>query len=165
MINNFQDQSESGIETRRLKKIATYLDSQFHLPFGWRIGWDGIIGMIPGAGDLVTNGISFYIVYRAALIGCPPSVILRMCLNILIDNFLDLIPFVGIVFDFMWKSNLKNVELLEKYLDKPDRTRVASVAILIFTVIFAIAVICGSIFLTFSLLFKLLESLQTTWSA
>lgn len=156
LTNNKTPPFDSDLEVKRLKKIATYLDAQFTLPFGWRIGWDGLIGLIPGAGDILTNGLSFYIVYRSALIGCPPSIILRMCLNILIDNFLDLIPFVGALFDFMWKSNIKNVELLERYLDKPDRARAASTAVLIFTAVFATSLILGTLFLTFFAIYKFL---------
>ena len=121
-----------GEERRRrdqaasLRRLAEFLDSRYELPGGWRVGWDGIIGLIPGAGDLATSALSFYILARAAALGAPASVLGRMALNIFIDNLFDVIPIVGNLFDFVWKSNQKNVRLLERYLSDPHRTVVRS---------------------------------------
>lgn len=102
-----------------LRELARVLDAQFRLPFGLRIGWDGILGFIPGVGDVITNLASFYILYKSALLGCPPAVLMRMGLNILIDNILDMIPLIGNFFDFFWKANIKNIALAEAYVDNP----------------------------------------------
>ncbi len=151
-------------ETRQeLQRLAVILDSQFLLPFGWRIGWDGILGLIPGIGDAATNLLSFYILYRAAMIGCPPSVILRMGLNVMIDNLLDTLPILGNIFDFMWKSNLKNVDLMEAYLSQPHRTVTASRAVVAGTVIFIFAVMIGCLILTFLLARWLWGFFQPLW--
>ena len=101
--------------TQDLDYIANQLDNRFRGPFGFRFGWDGILGLIPGLGDLVTSSFSFYILLRAAAMGAPPVLIARMGLNILIDNIFDAIPLLGWVFDFVWKANLKNVKLLRDY--------------------------------------------------
>lgn len=113
-------------ETQDLKKLAEFLDSKFRLPGGFRIGWDGILGFIPGIGDLVTNLISFYIIVRAAMIGCSPSVILHMGLNVLLDNLFDMIPILGNIFDIIWKSNTRNMALVEKFQLDPASTRRSS---------------------------------------
>lgn len=55
--------------------------------------------------------------------GVPPSVVLRMGLNLLIDNLIDVIPILGNVFDIFWKANNKNVVLLEDYFRNPERTQ------------------------------------------
>lgn len=101
--------------TRDLQYIADQLDSRFKGPFGFKFGWDGILGLIPGVGDLVTSGFSFYILMRAAAMGAPPVLIARMGLNILIDNVFDVVPVLGWIFDFAWKANLKNVRLLNQF--------------------------------------------------
>ena len=101
--------------TRDLDYIADQLDNRFRGPLGFRFGWDGILGLIPGVGDLVTSSFSFYILLRAAALGAPPVLIARMGLNILIDNVFDVVPVLGWIFDFMWKANLKNVKLLKDY--------------------------------------------------
>lgn len=107
-------------------RLARLLDAQWNLPFGTKIGWDGVLGFVPGIGDLATNFLSLYIVLQAALLGCPPIVILRMGMNILIDNFFDAIPILGNFFDFFWKSNTRNVRLIEAYQANPRRAMVRS---------------------------------------
>lgn len=154
------DESEARKE---LNRLAILLDSKFPLPFGWKIGWDGILGLIPGVGDLATNLVSFYIMYRAAMIGCPPSVVLRMGLNVLIDNVIDTLPLIGNIFDFMWKSNLKNVALMEAYLNQPHRTVVSSRAVVTATVMFIFMVMIGCLALTFWLARWLWGFFQPLW--
>jgi hypothetical protein len=109
-------------EVKQLREFAKTLDSRFKLPFGLTIGWDGILGFVPGIGELLTNACSLYIIFKAAMLGCPVSVILRMGLNVLIDNILDAIPVLGNFVDIFWKANLMNMALLENYLDHPKRT-------------------------------------------
>lgn len=142
MTQTAQEQRE------QVRKLAELLDSRFQLPFGWKIGWDGIIGFIPGLGDLVTNALSFYVVYQAAMLGCPPSVLLRMGGNILVDNVIDSLPLVGPVFDFVWKSNNRNLALMETYLADPHRTAVHSRWVVAVTLVLITAFIVGFAILT-----------------
>lgn len=118
----FNSQNPNADRTRHLKQLADLMDSRFPLPFGIRVGWDGILGFIPGIGDLVTNGFALYIFVQAAMLGAPNSILARMGLNLLIDNLLDSIPILGNFFDFFWKANLKNVALLDSYALDPRRT-------------------------------------------
>lgn len=120
------DQKNLASEVAHLKKIAEFMDSKFRLPGGFRIGLDGIIGFIPGLGDLIANSVSFYILYQAAVIGCPPSVIIRMGFNVLLDNLIDTIPILGNFFDIFWKANNRNVALVETYVANPRKTTLAS---------------------------------------
>lgn len=144
--------AENENDTRtEVRKIAEYLDSKYTLPFGWKVGWDGILGLIPGIGDLLTNAFSFYIIYKAAVIGCPPSIILRMGLNVLIDNVLDAIPLIGNIFDFMWKANIKNVALMDRYLERPHQTARSSRFVVVFALLLVAAVFVGCIVLTYYL--------------
>lgn len=98
------------------------MDSRYRLPGGIRVGWDGILGVIPGVGDLVTNGAAVYILARAALLGVPGTILFRMAINLVIDNFLDAIPFLGNIADFFWKANLKNMALIDNYMTDPRRS-------------------------------------------
>ena len=108
-------------QVQEVRKLAELLDSRFQGPFGFRFGLDGLLGLIPGIGDLITTGISLLILGKAADMGCPPSTLLRMSWNIAFENIIDTIPLVGNVFDFMWKSNLKNLALLESHLRNPAK--------------------------------------------
>ncbi len=139
---------ETGVR-QEINELADLLDSRFRLPFGWKIGWDGIVGLVPGIGDFATNLVSLYIVYKAAILGCPQSVLLRMGLNILIDNVLDTIPLLGNLFDFIWKSNQRNLSLLDQYLANPHRTAAASKTLIFSVILILFFMILGIIVLTF----------------
>jgi len=102
------------------------LDASIPLPFGMRIGWDALIGLVPGFGDGAGAMLSAYIVLEAALIGVSPVVLTRMVGNVALEALVGTIPFLGDVFDAAWKANLKNVRLLEQHLAGPNRTRRAS---------------------------------------
>ena len=131
-----------------LKKIAEYLDTKYDF-LGFRVGWDAILGLIPGVGDLITSFFSLFILYKAAVLGCPPSVLLRMGLNIIIDNLLDAIPIIGNVFDIFWRSNMRNIALLEKYLAEPRSTVRASRAVVTLTLLLIGTLFIGCIVLAF----------------
>jgi hypothetical protein len=105
-----------------LERLAIFLDSQFRLPLGIRVGWDGLIGLVPFVGGLLTTAVSGYIVLRSALAGASPAVVARMVLNILIDNGIGALPFFGWIGDFAWKSNLKNIELYRRDQLDPAKT-------------------------------------------
>jgi len=111
----------------RLKKLAWLLDNSITIPFlKVRIGLEGLLGLIPGIGDAVGSIISSYIVAEATRLRVPVTVLLHMSFNILLDFFIGLIPLVGDIFDFAWKANLRNVALLERYIDRPRETTKSS---------------------------------------
>jgi len=126
-----------------VRYIADLLDTRFKLPNGWRFGWDGILGLIPGLGNIVTDIFSFYILFRAAILGCPPVVIFHMALNVVIDNIIDKVPFFGLFFDFIWKAKIKNVAMTDRYFAQPEKTRRSSKLLVAGTVI-------GLVFLFFA---------------
>jgi hypothetical protein len=110
----------------RLKKLANLMDSSFKGPLGLKFGLDGLLGLVPFVGDLITSCISLYIIVQAALMGCPPSVLIRMGLNVLFENVLDMVPLFGNIFDFIWKSNNKNIALLEMHTVNPTGAKFSS---------------------------------------
>lgn len=138
-------------EISDLKTLTDFLDTRYRGPLGFRFGWDALLGLIPVVGDLVTSGLSLYIIFRAAALDCPPVVLLRMGMNILIENVIDMIPVIGNIFDFAWKSNLKNMALLDSHLRNPVQTRRSSrffiwlTALLVLLLIFAVVI--GSFYL------------------
>ncbi|TQV71154.1 DUF4112 domain-containing protein [Exilibacterium tricleocarpae] len=102
--------------------LSWLLDSSIPLPGGYRIGLDGVIGLIPGVGDAIGGGLSAWIFYQAVKLGVPKTVLWRMLANILIDTVVGAIPIVGDLFDFVWKANQKNAELLENHRRLPADT-------------------------------------------
>lgn len=104
-----------------IDKLAKLLDTQFRLPgTGFRFGLDTVIGLVPGVGDALTGGLGLYIVHRARQEGAPGHLVLRMVGNLLVDTVLGSIPLVGDIFDFAFKANRKNAQLLQRHFDKRE---------------------------------------------
>ena len=92
------------------------LDEAFRVPgTNIRFGWDPIIGLVPWAGDLLTALLSCAIIVQAHRMRIPRIVQLRMLVNVAIDLATGIVPVVGDVADFFWKSNAKNFALLERH--------------------------------------------------
>ncbi|MEM8654566.1 MAG: DUF4112 domain-containing protein [Pseudomonadota bacterium] len=104
-----------------LDRIARTMDRAMRLPVvGVRVGWDSILGLIPGIGDALTLGPAGYIVLQAHRMGTPGSVKARMIGNIGIDALIGSIPLVGDLFDIGWKANTRNVALLRSHFEQTD---------------------------------------------
>lgn len=99
----------------RLRKLAQLMDSSIPLPGGHKIGWDAIIGFIPGIGDLFGMLVSGYIVVEGVKLGASRFVILRMILNMVIEALIGAIPIVGDIFDMVFKANIRNIRLLSQH--------------------------------------------------
>ena len=103
--------------TRRVRVLAKLLDNSISIPgTPWKIGFDPIVGLIPGIGDLIGALLSGYIVLEAVRADVPAFTLARMLLNVGIDTLLGAVPAVGDLFDAAWKSNVMNVALLERHV-------------------------------------------------
>lgn len=99
---------EEGLET-----LSRYLDGLFRIPgTGWRFGLDSLIGLVPNVGDTLTSFASFYILIAGVRYGVPKITLLRMAFNIGIDYVIGSIPLLGDAFDFFFKSNKRNMDLI-----------------------------------------------------
>ncbi|MCP3472758.1 DUF4112 domain-containing protein [Bradyrhizobium sp. CCGUVB1N3] len=106
----------------RLEAIAKLLDVAFILP-GTKIryGIDGLIGLIPVIGDIITTAISLWLVREARALGAPWYITARMLGNVAVDGVVGMVPFAGDAFDVMFRANMRNVRLLRRWLDKQPR--------------------------------------------
>jgi hypothetical protein len=105
-------------------KLAHLMDDMIRIgPYS--LGLDGLIGLIPGFGDIAGAIVAMIIVLRAAQAGIPRIALARMVTNIAIDTFVGSIPIFGDAFDFAYKSNLKNLRIYEDSLrrGRASRTR------------------------------------------
>ena len=99
-----------------LRKWAVLLDSAFQVPgTQMRFGLDPIVGLLPGAGDLVTAFFSVMILLHSVRLKVPKVVIARMLLNTGIDLVVGAVPLLGDLFDAGFKANLRNLQLLERH--------------------------------------------------
>lgn len=102
-----------GLSDAALERLAAWLDDRFTIPgTGIRIGFDPLIGLVPGLGDLLGAVLSLVIVFAAIQRNLARVTVARMMFNIAIDTVVGTVPLLGDVFDVAWKSNRKNYNLL-----------------------------------------------------
>jgi hypothetical protein len=114
----------------RIRKLSRLMDSAIRIPgTGFRIGLDPIIGLVPGAGDLISTAFSAYIIYLATRLGIPSKDLSQMILNIGLEAAVGTVPLVGDLFDAYYKSNIRNLAILEQHLQaaEPELEELASV--------------------------------------
>jgi Domain of unknown function (DUF4112) len=103
----------------RIRRLSYLMDSSFRIPFvGWKVGLDPILGIIPGVGDLLSTAVSLYIVSLAIRFKLPITKVIQMLLNVGIETLLGIVPVLGDIFDAYYKSNIRNLEILEKHLNE-----------------------------------------------
>jgi hypothetical protein len=105
-----------------LRRVARLLDSALPVPgTSHRFGLDPILGLIPWFGDLVSPLFTIGLLWQGRDLGIPRVVQLRMLFNVAIDALVGLVPLLGDLFDFAWKSNNMNLALLElhAYEERP----------------------------------------------
>ncbi|MBD0343900.1 MAG: DUF4112 domain-containing protein [Coleofasciculus sp. Co-bin14] len=105
----------------RIRKLSRLMDTAIRIPgIGFRIGLDPIIGLIPGAGDLVSTAFSAYIIYLATRFQIPGKDLRKMLFNIGLEAAVGTVPLVGDLFDAYYKSNIRNLALLEQHLQATE---------------------------------------------
>jgi hypothetical protein len=111
----------------RLEALAKLMDGAFTIPgTNIRMGLDGIIGLVPVAGDLVAGLISSYMIWEARQLGASRWVIARMTANTLLDTTIGAIPIAGDAFDVLFRANMKNMALLRRHLERRGVAKPAS---------------------------------------
>ena len=107
---------------RTLQQLEILLDEAFRIPgTGIRFGLDGIIGLVPGLGDVLAGILSLIIPLAAWIRGVPYITIVRMTVNIGIGVLVGSIPIFGDIFDIAWKPNRRNYQLLVRHIGEPHR--------------------------------------------
>ena len=106
----------------RLDALSRLLDNAFVLPgTNIRFGLDGIIGLVPGIGDLVTTALSSYIIWEARRLGLPGWKIARMIGNVAFDAAIGIVPLLGDAADVLFKANRRNMRILREHLEHQSR--------------------------------------------
>ncbi|HEY2002296.1 MAG TPA: DUF4112 domain-containing protein, partial [Acidobacteriaceae bacterium] len=105
-----------------LDLLSRVLDTWFRIPgTSIRFGIDGIIGLIPGIGDILAGLASSIIILAAWARGAPYVTIARMLVNLALDVIIGTVPLFGDIFDIAWKANRRNYALLTQHLEQPHR--------------------------------------------
>ncbi len=107
---------------QQLRWLEILLDEAFRIPgTNIRFGIDGIIGLVPGLGDVLAGILSLVIPFAGWVRGVPYVTLLRMFANVAIGVLVGSIPLIGDAFDIFWKANRRNYGLLTRCLSQPRR--------------------------------------------
>ena len=115
-------QQTHWFDDENLDLISHVLDEWLRVPgTSIRFGLDGIVGLIPGIGDVIGGLASLVILFAGWVRGVPYITLLRMVVNIGIEVLLGTIPLLGDAFDIAWKANRRNYALIVRHLEQQRR--------------------------------------------
>ena len=104
---------------QRIEAMETLLERSFVIPgINRPVGLDAIAGLIPVVGDIVTAGMGAWIIWEANNLGLPMWKLWRMAGNVVFDSAVGAIPVAGDVFDFLFRSNSRNLRIVKRHLDR-----------------------------------------------
>lgn len=111
--------AEPAAVRARVEALEALLERAFVVPgINRPVGLDSILGLVPVVGDVITGLMGAYLLWEARNLGLSRFQLVRMATNIGIDTALGAIPLVGDAFDFVWRSNTRNLKIIRKHLDK-----------------------------------------------
>lgn len=104
---------------RRIEALERMLEGMVQVPLlGRKVGLDAVLGLIPVAGDAISAVLGMYIVWEARNLGMSRWQIWRMTANVGVDTLIGAVPLAGDLFDFVYRSNSRNLKIIRKHLDK-----------------------------------------------
>jgi hypothetical protein len=104
---------------RRIEAVEHVLERSFVIPgINRPIGLDALAGLIPVVGDVLTGAMGAYIVWEASNLGMPKWKLWRMAGNVAFDTALGAVPVAGDLFDFLFRSNTRNLKIVKRHLEK-----------------------------------------------
>ena len=157
-MNEIQTQKQIAVE-KSLDDLAFYLDDLFRIPgVGWRFGLDAIIGLIPNVGDTITSFASFYILLAGVRYGVPKITLLRMAFNIGLDYLVGSIPVIGDAFDFVWKANKMNMNLIRTRAAGHGKGKTSDYIFVFGLIVLLIGILVGSIVASGLIIYWMLTS-------
>ena len=140
------DIQKQVVVEKGLDDLAHSLDGVFRLPgTSWRFGLDAVIGLIPNVGDTLTFLPSIYILFAGVRYGVPKITLLRMAFNLGLDYLVGMVPFIGDAFDFVWKANQQNLELIRTRASGHGKGKTSDYIFVFGLIGLLIAILIGSI--------------------
>jgi hypothetical protein len=144
-----------------LESLSRYLDDWVRIPVvGWRFGLDALIGLVPNVGDTLTSFASFYILIAGVRYGVPKITILRMAFNIGLDYVVGAIPFLGDAFDFVWKANKQNMDLIRERATGKNKGTTSDYLFVGLIILALIGILIGSIAASVYILYLVFDKLR-----
>lgn len=104
---------------QRIEALERMLEGLIEIPgLRRKVGLDAIVGLIPGVGDVVTAAMGLYLVWEARNLGMSRWQIWRMLGNVGVDTVVGAVPLAGDLFDFLYRSNTRNLRIIRRHLDR-----------------------------------------------
>jgi Domain of unknown function (DUF4112) len=103
----------------RIEAMERLLEGLITIPgTNQKIGLDVIFDIIPVGGSVIAAVMGSYMAWEARNLGMPKTAVMRMAGNIGVDALLGMIPFIGAIPDFFFRSNSRNLKIIKRHLDK-----------------------------------------------
>ena len=104
---------------KRIEAMEHLLEGLFTIPgTNRKVGLDVILDFIPVGGDVIGSAMGAWMVWEARNLGMSKTQMARMFGNVGVDFLLGLIPWVGAIPDFFFRSNTRNLKIIRRHLDK-----------------------------------------------
>lgn len=103
---------------RRIEALEKLLERSFKLPVIGNVGLDSLLGLLPVGGDVIAGIMGLYLVWEARNLGMSKWQMARMIGNVGFDTLLGAVPLAGDLFDFVYRSNSRNLKIIRKHLDR-----------------------------------------------
>ena len=104
---------------QRVEAMEKLLERMFVIPGTKQaVGLDVILDLVPGIGDIAGAALGSYMVWEARNLGMSKWQMTRMAGNVGFDFLLGLIPWIGAIPDFFFRSNTRNLRIIKRHLDK-----------------------------------------------
>jgi Domain of unknown function (DUF4112) len=140
-------------------RLAWTLDESIPLPGGHRTGLDGVVGLIPGIGDLAGFAAGMVVVVAGAAADVSVPTLLRMLWHTTVTAVIGVVPFAGDAFAIVYKPNMRNIRLIHADLDDRSRTRRRSLWMLVAIAATLVITILGTIALVVWLFIALVDAI------
>jgi hypothetical protein len=135
------------------KWIAFIMDEVIRVPgTKFRFGLDPLIGLIPGIGDTSSALVSAFALIQAVRLGVPKILLMRMALNILVNEVIGVIPIIGDAFSFWFKSNARNYEIIKNHRLGPSVARRSDWLFVVAVLVLLVVIVCAGIAISFLIL-------------
>ncbi|MEJ7625036.1 MAG: DUF4112 domain-containing protein [Pyrinomonadaceae bacterium] len=145
-----------------LENLSRYLDGLFRVPgTGWRFGLDSLIGLVPNVGDTLTLFPSLYILVAGVRYGVPKITLARMAFNLGLDYLVGSIPVIGDAFDFFWKANKQNMDLIRTRATGQGRGTTSDYVFVFGLIVLLVGVLIASILFSIYVIYAILSEIFT----
>ena len=123
MFDKIADRANLGRDAAsvrtRVEAVERLMEGLFVIPgINRKVGLDVIMDLVPVAGDAVAAVMGAWMIWEARNIGMSKGQMARMAGNVGIDFLLGLVPWIGAIPDFFFRSNTRNLKIIKRHLDR-----------------------------------------------